>query len=81
MRRSTEFPGWVEDNKHLLEGKKVLSHSRSLLLSYLTACQCDATQLYICYYICPASNPDTCPRHILVFAAAAHADVLRPLQI
>ena len=24
MRRSTEFPAWVEDNKHLLEGKKVI---------------------------------------------------------
>ena len=27
MRRSTEFPGWVEDNKHLLEGKKVVYKS------------------------------------------------------
>lgn len=24
MRRSTEFPDWVDNNKHLLEGKKVL---------------------------------------------------------
>jgi predicted sulfurtransferase len=23
MRRSTEFPKWVDDNKHLFEGKKV----------------------------------------------------------